>query len=43
LNELPGRGKSAGDAWPDIKRKLWLTTAESISKMIYKDEIVPPE
>jgi len=37
LNELPGAGKIAGVEWPDAKRKLWLSTAESIFKMIYKD------
>lgn len=34
LSELP---KSV-EVWPDAKRKLWLSTAESIFKMIYKDE-----
>jgi len=32
LSELP----QAGSAWPDAKRKLWLDTASSIFKMIYK-------
>jgi len=34
LKELP----PAGDAWPETQRKLWLDTAASIFKMIYKDE-----
>jgi hypothetical protein len=33
LRELP----KAGDVWPEAKRKLWLDTAGSIFKMIYKD------
>ena len=33
LKELP----KAGTAWPDEQRKLWLDTAASIFKMIYKD------
>ncbi len=41
LDELPGKGKSAGNLWGADKRKLWLTTAESIFKMIYKDEDGP--
>ncbi len=36
LNELPDAGRSAGSVWPEDKRKLWLSTAESIFKMIYK-------
>jgi hypothetical protein len=34
LKELP----VAGSAWPDAKRKLWLDTAASIFKIIYKDD-----
>jgi hypothetical protein len=34
LRELP----KAGDVWPETKRKLWLDTAGSIFKMIYRDE-----
>ncbi|VIO77011.1 hypothetical protein [Bradyrhizobium ivorense] len=33
LKELP----KAGDVWPEEKRKLWLDTAASIFKMIYRD------
>jgi hypothetical protein len=33
LKELP----KAGEVWPEEKRKLWLDTAASIFKMIYKD------
>jgi len=33
LRELP----KAGEVWPDAKRKLWLDTAGSIFKMIYKE------
>lgn len=33
LKELP----KAGAAWPEDQRKLWLDTAASIFKMIYKD------
>jgi hypothetical protein len=33
LKELP----PAGGVWPDAKRKLWLDTAASIFKVIYKD------
>jgi hypothetical protein len=33
LKELP----KAGDVWPEAQRKLWLDTAASIFKMIYKD------
>jgi hypothetical protein len=33
LKELP----KAGDVWPEDQRKLWLDTAASIFKMIYKD------
>ena len=33
LKELP----KAGDVWPEAQRKLWLDTAGSIFKMIYKD------
>lgn len=33
LRELP----AAGTAWPEAKRKLWLDTASSIFKMIYKE------
>ena len=36
LRELP----KAGGVWPEAKRKLWLDTAGSIFKMIYRDE--PP-
>lgn len=39
LKELP----PAGDIWSEEKRKLWLDTAASIFKMIYKDRPpVPP-
>ncbi|MCW2783325.1 MAG: hypothetical protein JWR35_3774 [Marmoricola sp.] len=41
LKELP----VSGTAWPEAKRKLWLDTAGSIFKMIYKDaqpQIPPP-
>lgn len=34
LKELP----PAGDVWPEAKRKLWLDTAASIFRIIYKDE-----
>jgi hypothetical protein len=34
LKELP----KAGTTWPEAQRKLWLDTAASIFKMIYKDE-----
>ena len=34
LRELP----KAGDVWPESQRKLWLDTAGSIFKMIYKDK-----
>ena len=34
LKELP----PAGEVWSEAKRKLWLDTASSIFKMIYKDE-----
>lgn len=34
LKELP----KAGDVWPEDQRKLWLDTAASIFKMIYKDD-----
>jgi hypothetical protein len=37
LKELP----KAGDAWPENQRKLWLDTAASIFKMIYKDADTP--
>jgi hypothetical protein len=33
LKELP----KAGEVWPEAQRKLWLDTAASIFKMIYKD------
>ena len=33
LKELP----KAGTPWPEEQRKLWLDTAASIFKMIYKD------
>jgi len=33
LKELP----KAGDVWPEAQRQLWLDTAASIFKMIYKD------
>jgi hypothetical protein len=39
LKELP----KAGDVWPEDQRKLWLDTAASIFKMIYKDAPVEPE
>jgi hypothetical protein len=42
LKELP----KAGTPWPEEQRKLWLDTAASIFKMIYKDgapnKIQPP-
>jgi hypothetical protein len=41
LKELP----KAGTAWPEDQRKLWLDTAASIFKMIYKDSApnkIPP-
>lgn len=38
LKELP----PAGEVWADAKRKLWLDTAASIFKMIYKDTPLPP-
>jgi hypothetical protein len=34
LKELP----KAGDVWPENQRKLWLDTAASIFKMIYKED-----
>lgn len=34
LKELP----KAGDVWPEDQRKLWLDTAASIFKMIYKED-----
>lgn len=34
LRELP----PAGNVWPEAQRKLWLDTAASIFKMIYKDD-----
>ncbi|WP_316397570.1 hypothetical protein [Bradyrhizobium sp. 33ap4] len=34
LKELP----KAGEVWPEDKRKLWLDTAASIFKMIYRSE-----
>jgi hypothetical protein len=34
LKELP----KVGDVWPEDKRKLWLDTAASIFRMIYKDD-----
>lgn len=34
LKELP----ASGTAWPEAQRKLWLDTAASIFKMIYKDQ-----
>ena len=37
LRELP----PAGDVWPETQRKLWLDTASSIFKMIYKDPSPP--
>ena len=33
LKELP----RAGDVWPEPQRKLWLDTAASIFRMIYKN------
>lgn len=39
LKELP----KAGDLWPEEKRKLWLDTAASIFKMIYRDSPVGTE
>jgi len=38
LKELP----PAGETWGEAKRKLWLDTAASIFKMIYKDVPIPP-
>ena len=40
LKELP----KAGSVWPEAQRKLWLDTAASIFKMIYKDgdKLIPP-
>src|ERR1700676_4904806 len=38
LKELP----MAGDVWPEEQRKLWLDTAASIFKMIYKDQTDTP-
>jgi len=40
LKELP----KAGEVWPEADRKLWLDTAASIFKMIYKDKAngLPP-
>jgi hypothetical protein len=41
LKELP----KAGTPWPEEQRKLWLDTAASIFKMIYKDgsnKLPPP-
>ncbi|GMO14929.1 hypothetical protein [Bradyrhizobium sp. TM233] len=42
LKELP----PAGNVWPEEQRKLWLDTASSIFKMIYKDakpaQLPPP-
>jgi hypothetical protein len=35
------RGSSPGEVWAEDQRKLWLDTAASIFKMIYKDQ--PPE
>lgn len=32
-----------GDVWPEAQRKLWLDTAASIFKMIYKDAPVGTE
>jgi hypothetical protein len=37
LKELP----KAGEVWPEDQRKLWLDTAASIFKMIYKDQVPP--
>jgi hypothetical protein len=34
LKELP----KAGNVWPEDQHKLWLDTAASIFKMIYKDD-----
>jgi hypothetical protein len=39
LRELP----PAGSAWPETQRKLWLGTAESIFKMIYKEDGAKPK
>jgi hypothetical protein len=39
LKELP----KAGNVWTEDKRKLWLDTAASIFKMIYKDQEGPLE
>ena len=36
-----GQHPKAGDVWPEDQRKLWLDTAASIFKMIYKDQIPP--
>lgn len=38
LKELP----ASGTVWPEPERKLWLDTAASIFKMIYKDQVPPP-
>ena len=38
LRELP----PAGSAWPEAQRKLWLDTAGSIFKMIYKEDESSP-
>jgi hypothetical protein len=38
LKELP----KAGETWPEEQRKLWLDTAASIFKMIYKDQSATP-
>jgi hypothetical protein len=38
LKELP----KAGEIWPEAKRTLWLDTAASIFKMIYKDAPIEP-
>jgi hypothetical protein len=38
LKELP----KAGDIWPEDQRRLWLDTAASIFKMIYKDQPATP-
>jgi ribosomal protein S19E (S16A) len=39
LKEIP----KAGTQWPEAQRKLWLDTAASIFKMIYKDAPVGTE
>jgi hypothetical protein len=43
---VPGDGywPKAGTPWPEEQRKLWLDTAASIFKMIYKDSAdkLPP-